>query len=122
MSLDIQVQAILLGHCPTPLLPSWIRNKPDAKVLLRYLPQLKAKTISQKKTKSFQMAKRALYQHSLNILIQPILDYNNNGFNLQTDNNELWCYPFISVMLRDLPENAAVTLTFNFVNCNCPCH
>ena len=68
------------------------------------------------------MAKRALYQHSLNILIQPILDYNNNGFNLQTDNNELWCYPFISVMLRDLPENAAVTLTFNFVNCNCPCH
>ena len=68
MSLDIQVQAILLGHCPTPLLPSWIRNKPDAKVLLRYLPQLKAKIISQKKTKSFQMAKRALYQHSLNIL------------------------------------------------------
>src|SRR5204863_7014334 len=99
-------------------IPSWIRNKLDAKVLLGYLPQLKAKTISQKKTKSFQTAKRALYQHFLNILTQPILDYNNNGFNLQTDNNELWCYPFISVMLGDLPENAAVTLTFNSINCN----
>src|SRR2546423_10495924 len=68
------------------------------------------------------MAKRALYQHSLNILTQPILDYNNNGFNLQTDNGELWCYPFISVMLGDLPENAALTLTFNSANCSHPCH
>jgi hypothetical protein len=25
-------------------------------------------------------------------------------------------------MLGDLPENAAMTLTFNSVNCNCPCH
>ena len=35
-------------------IPSWIRNKPDAKVLLGYLPQLKAKTISQKKLKVFK--------------------------------------------------------------------
>ena len=103
-------------------IPSWIRNKPDAKVLLGYLSQLKAKTISQKKSTNFKLAKHALYQHSLNILTRPILDYNANGFNLQTDNTELWCYPFISVMLGDLPENAAVTLTFNSVNCNCPCH
>ena len=25
-------------------------------------------------------------------------------------------------MLEDLPENAAVTLTYNSINCNCPCH
>ena len=25
-------------------------------------------------------------------------------------------------MLGDLPENAAVTLIFNSVNCNCPCY
>jgi len=31
-------------------IPSWIMNKPDAKVLLGYLPQLKAKTISRKKS------------------------------------------------------------------------
>ena len=101
---------------------SWRRNKPDAKVLLGYLPILKAKSISQKRSKSYKLAKRALYQHALDILIRPLLDYTNDGFDLQTDNGELWCYPFISVMLGDLPENTAVTLMFNSVNCNYLCH
>jgi len=105
-------------------IPSWVRNKPDAKVLLGYLPQLKAKII-QRKSASFQLAKRALYQYALNMLTRSILDYNTDGIDLQTDTNSelvLWCYPFISVMLGDLPENAAVTLTYNSVNCKCPCH
>ena len=68
------------------------------------------------------MAKRVLYQYSLDILARPLLNYKNNGFDLKTDNNVLWCYPFISVMLGDLPENAAVTLTFNSTNCSHPCH
>ena len=68
------------------------------------------------------MAKRALYQYALDILIRLLLDYQNDGFDLKTDDNELWCYPFISVMLGDLPENAAVTLMFNSVNCNYPYH
>ena len=101
---------------------SWRRNKPDAKVLLGYLPQLKAKTNSQKRSKSYKLAKHALYQHALDILIRSLLDYTNDGFDLQTDNGELWCYPFISVMLGDLPENAALTLTFNSANCSHPCH
>ena len=101
---------------------SWCRNKPDAKILLGYLPRLNATTISQKRSKSFQLAKRVLYQYALDILTRPLLDYKNDGFNLQTDRVELWCYPFISVMLGDLPENAAVTLTYNSVNCKRPCH
>ena len=101
---------------------SWRRNKPDAKVLLGYLPQLKAKNITQKRSKSFQFAKRSLYQHALDILIRPLLDYEDNGFDLQTDIGVLWCYPFISVMLGDFPENAATTLTFNSANCRHPCH
>jgi Plavaka transposase len=101
---------------------SWRRNKPDAKVLLGYLPQLKAKTITQKRSKSFRLTKRVLYQYSLDILVRPLLNYKNNGFDLKTDNNVLWCYPFISVMLGDLPENAATTLTFNSANCRHPCH
>lgn len=101
---------------------SWRRNKPDAKVLLGYLPILKSKSISQKKSKGYRLAKRILFQYTLNILIRPLLDYKDDGFDLQTDDNELWCYPFISVMLGDLPENAAVTLTFNSTNCKYPCH
>ena len=50
-------------------LPSWDRNKPYAKVLLEYLSQLKAKTISQKRTKSFLLAKKTLFQYSLDILL-----------------------------------------------------
>ena len=87
-----------------------------------YLPILKAKSISQKSSKSYKLAKRILYQYALDILIRPLLDYKDDGFDLKTDDNELWCYPFISVILGDLPENAAVTLTFNSVNCNYPCH
>ena len=101
---------------------SWRRNKPDAKVLLGYLPQLKAKTISQKRSKSFRLIKRILYQYSLDILARPLLDYQEDGFDLKTDNGVLWCYPFISIMLGDLPENSAVTLTFNSANCRHPCH
>ena len=68
---------------------SWRRNKPDAKVLLGYLPQLKAKTISQKRSKSFKLAKRVLYQYALDILTRPLLDYKDNGFDLRTDNDVL---------------------------------
>jgi hypothetical protein len=103
-------------------LPSWDRNKPNAKVLLGYLPQLKAKTISQKRSKGFQLAKRSLYQYALDILTRPLLDYKDDGFDLKMDNGELWCYPFISALLGDLPESAALTLTFNSVNCKYSCH
>ena len=103
-------------------IPSWIRNKPNAKALLGYLPQLKAKTNSQKRSKSFQLAKHTLHQYSLNILTRPLLDYQTDGFDLKTDNDVLWCYPFISAILGDLPENAASTLTFNSANCHYPCH
>jgi hypothetical protein len=103
-------------------IPSWIRNKPNSKAFLGYLSQLKAKTVFQRRSKSFRSVKRTLYQHSLDILTRPVLDYQNNGFDLKTDNAVLWCFPFISVIMGDLPENAAITLTFNSVNCNHPCH
>ncbi|PKY59127.1 hypothetical protein RhiirA4_481616 [Rhizophagus irregularis] len=44
-----------------------------------------AKDISQKRSKSFRLAKRVLYQYTLNILTRSLLDY-NGGFDLQTDN------------------------------------
>jgi hypothetical protein len=69
---------------------SWRRNKPDAKILLGYLSRLNATTIFQKRSKSFQLAKRILYQYyALDILTRPLLDYKNDGFNLQTDRVEL---------------------------------
>ena len=102
-------------------IPSWRRNKPDAKVLLCYLPILKAKTNSEKKSKRFLMAKKALFHHAFDIVMCPLLPYKDKGFDLQTNNGELWCFPFISTLLGDLPENATQTLTYSG-NGKYPCH
>ena len=77
---------------------NWRRNKPDAKILLGYLLQLKAKTISEKRSESFYSAKHAIYQYSLDILTRPLLDYRNDGFDLKTDNGELWCFQIFRKM------------------------
>lgn len=70
-------------------IPSWRRNKPDAKALLCYLPTLKAITNSEKKSKSFLIAKRALYQHAFDTIMRPLLLYKDNGIDLQTDDGVL---------------------------------
>ena len=102
-------------------IPSWRRNKPDAKVLLCYLPILKAKTNSEKRSKRFLMAKKALFHHAFDIMMRPLLPYKDDGFDLLTNNGQLWCFPYISTLLGDLPENAAQTLTYS-VNGKHPCH
>jgi hypothetical protein len=102
-------------------IPSWRRNKPDAKVLLCYFPILKAKTNSEKRSKRFLMAKKALFHHAFDIVMCPLLPYKDKGFDLQTNNGELWCFPFISTLLGDLPENATQTLTYSG-NGKYPCH
>ncbi|PKY32670.1 hypothetical protein RhiirB3_317256, partial [Rhizophagus irregularis] len=54
-------------------IPNWRRNKPDAKVLLCYLPMLKAKTNSEKRSRSFLLAKKALFQHAFDVIMHPLL-------------------------------------------------
>ncbi len=108
---------LTLGNIPT-----WRRNRPDAKVLLSYLPRLKSSNTSTKRSPSFRSAKQCLYQHAFDILTQPLLNYQHCGFDLQRDDISLWCFSFISILLGDLPENAALTLTYNSINCKYPCH
>ena len=96
-------------------IPSWRRNKPDAKALLAYLPKID----NQKKQADFTQAKHHLFHRSMKILIDPI---RLGGFDLHTDNGILWCHPFLSILLGDLPEHHAITLTYNSANCKMPCH
>jgi hypothetical protein len=100
---------------------SWRRNKPDAKALVCYLLILKAKTNSEKKSKSFLLAKRALFHHAFDTIMHPLLPYKDIGFDLRTNNGDLWCFPFISTLLGDLPENATQTLVYSSVKCKFPC-
>lgn len=102
-------------------IPAWRRSKPDAKVLLCYLPILKAKTNSEKRSKSFLMAKKALFHYAFDIIMRPLLPYKDIGFDLQTNNGEFWCFPYISTLLGDIPENATQTLTYS-INSKHPCH
>jgi hypothetical protein len=102
-------------------IPNWRRSKPDAKVLLAYLPRIKA-TNEHKKQKDFSMAKHHLFQRSMEVLIEPIRSGSIGGIDLRTDNGILWCYPFLSELLGDIPEHHAMTLTFNSANCKMPCN
>ena len=96
-------------------IPAWRRNKPDAKALLAYLP----KTTNQIKQKDFTLMRHHIFHRSMKILIEPI---KTGSVDLRTDSGILWCYPFLSIMLGDLPEHHAITLTYNSVNCKKPCH
>src|SRR5205085_11702865 len=68
---------LTLGNIPT-----WRRNRPDAKVLLSYLPQLKSSNTSTKRSPSFRSAKQCLYQHAFDILTQPLINYQHCVFDL----------------------------------------
>lgn len=96
-------------------IPGWRRNKPDSKALLAYLPKIK-----QKNHKDFALIKHQLFHRSMEILLEPIKPGSN--IDLRTDAGILWCCPFLSILLGDLPEHHSITLTYNSANCKMPCH
>jgi len=66
-------------------IPLCHRNKPDAKVLLAYLPILKAASNPERRSPSFMTAKRYLFQEAYNRLTKDFLKLQTNGFDLITD-------------------------------------
>lgn len=102
---------------------NWRRNKCDAKVLLGFLPKLKQLHNRKNNKANFVLAKRMLYQHCFDIIIQPIYEkLENNGLDIVTDNQIILVFPFLSVFIGDLPEDAALTLTYVSSRCKRPCH
>ena len=103
-------------------IPNWRRNKPDAKVVIGYLLKIKAKTNSEKKDNLYLLTKRTIYQNSFEIIINTLLNYKDCGMKIITPSGDnLWCFPFISQIIGDIPEQASITLTYNSINCSCPC-
>lgn len=100
-------------------IPVLQRNKPNAKVLLAYLPILKS---IEKKSLEFASAKRYLFQESYYRLTKDILKLQDKGFNLHLDRGLTWIMPFISQFIGDMPESAALCLTFNSARSSYPCH
>lgn len=91
-------------------IPNWQRNKPDSKVLVGYLPKLKAKDNVTKNSEAFRRLQRQVFQRCLQILLSPILNQNDMYFVVK---NEIQPFtPKISVILADLAEAATFTATY----------
>ncbi|PKY31875.1 hypothetical protein RhiirB3_449695 [Rhizophagus irregularis] len=103
-------------------IPNWRRNKCDAKALLGFLPKLKQIHNRKDNKKSFASAKRMLYQHCFDIMTKPIYEKLESGLDIVTDNQIIWAFPFLSEFIGDLPEDAALTLTYNSSICKRPCY
>src|SRR5437588_818474 len=93
---------------------NWRRNKPNAKQLLGYLPILKA-------SENFKIAVRKAFHKSLEVLLDPFLSL-SNGIDLDLNNESIWFFPRISVVIADLPEAATYCLTYKSALANFPCH
>lgn len=91
-------------------IPSWLRNKPHSKVLVGYLPKLKAKDNTTRNSKSFRKLQRQVFQRCLRILLSPILNKNDMYFVVK---NEIYPFtPRISAILADMAEAGAFTATY----------
>jgi hypothetical protein len=91
-------------------IPNWMRNKPNSKVLVGYLPKLKAKDNTTKNSGFFRRLQRQVFQRCLRILLSPILNQNDMYFVVK---NEIHAFtPKISVIIADLAEAATFTATY----------
>jgi len=68
-------------------IPTWRRNKQDAKQLLVYLPILDP-AISEK-TSAFKNIAREVFHRSLQILLKPVINLKNDGIDLLIKNERI---------------------------------
>jgi hypothetical protein len=106
---------ISLGNIPT-----WRRNKEDAKQLLGYLPILSSKNETEKKSSEFKKLARETFHDSIKFLLDPL--FGDDGVEFKINNNNFWFYPRISTIICDWPEACTFSLTYKSANSNYPCH
>ena len=102
-------------------IPTWRRNKQDAKQLLGYLPILKAANNTEKKSSIFKNLVRKTFHKSLKLLLDPIISL-KTGVDLLINDESTWFYPRISVIIADWPEASTFCLTYKSSNSKLPCH
>ncbi|RHZ86958.1 hypothetical protein Glove_41g186 [Diversispora epigaea] len=107
---------ISLGNIPT-----WRRNKEDAKQLLGYFPILFAKNEKEKTSPEFKKLVRETFYKSLKFLLDPLFE-NENGIDYKINNRIIWFFPKISTIIGDWPEACTYSLTYKSASSNFPCH
>jgi len=101
-------------------IPTWRRNKQDAKQLLGYLPILEAADDTEKKSLTFKNLVRKTFHDSLQHLLEPV--FLKDGIDLSINDENIWFYPRISVIIADWPEASTFCLTYKSSMSNFPCH
>src|SRR5438270_719444 len=92
-------------------IPTWRRNKPDAKQLLGYLPILEAVSNIEKKSSTYKNLVRKTFHKSLCHLLEPIILL-EDGVDLSVNNETIWFYPRVSTIISDWPEAASFCLVY----------
>ena len=100
-------------------IPSWQRNKKDAKVLLSYLPILQSKNQTIRNSDYFRNLVRKVTKQCWSIMLRPILKLEE--LELTIKDAQITFAPRISVFLADMLEANAITCTYKSVKCKMPC-
>jgi hypothetical protein len=102
-------------------IPTWRRNKSDAKQLLGYLPILEAVSSIVRKSSAYKNLVRETFHKSLRQLLKLIISL-KDGVDLSVNNEQFWFFPRISVVITDWPEAASFCLVYKSPNSAHPCH
>ena len=76
-------------------IPTWRRNKQDAKQLLGYLPIIKSSSNLNKQVV------RQTFHRCLEIILEPIQKFLETGINLLLNSKDIWFYPKVSTIIAD---------------------
>jgi Plavaka transposase len=101
-------------------IPTWRRNKQDAKQLLGYLPILEAVDDTEKKSPTFKNLVRKTFHDSLKRLLDPV--FSNDSIDLLINDENYWFLPRVSFIIADWPEASTFCLTYKSSMSNFPCH
>ena len=97
-------------------IPTWRRNKQDAKQLLDYLLIIKSSSNLNKQVV------RQTFHRCLEIILEPIQKFSETRINLLLNSKDIWFYPKVSTIIADQPEAATFCLTYKSTNSKHPCH
>ena len=100
-------------------LPNWVRNSPEAKVLLGFLPKVQDSGI--KTTDAFRSLQREVYHKCFNIMLRPLLEKPDALYFGIKGQVKIFA-PRISYFLADMLEADEITATYKSSRCKMPCH
>jgi hypothetical protein len=90
-------------------LPNWVRNMPEAKVLLGFLPKVQDSGI--RTTESFRSNQREIFHKCFDIMLRPLLEKPDELY-FGIKGREMMFAPRISFFLADMLEANKVTATY----------